>query len=620
MYLYCTAYSPVTPEVNCRLIRRSYTRYLYYNSGTISLDMQRLRRVVQLFLVVAVVIGVSSQLSTFSFSNLFFHQVFADEVEELQRQIDELEKLKRLSEDATKPLEAEVSSLEKRISNARNSIAIAKREAQELSEQIEQKEADLAVQYQIFSRRITQQYKRLRTYSPLILVLSSDSAADLSKDLAYRESVKNQDNQFIKAIGEDIRSLQEDKQRLESNQVQLAALEKQLDEQATFFKGEIEKAKEYQKDLSGQIAELSARQQEIINARSGSFTASIGDSELGDDYLASIKGFRESAPGGHFAVFSFGAYSHRKGMSQYGARGRAESGQDYKKILKAYYGKEPVNKEGETSGSISVAGYGSMDFETTYLYGIAEMPSSWHKEALKAQAVAARTFALRYKKDGNTICTTESCQVFSKSKSDNVPQAWKDAVKETKGMVLEDVTTFYASTHGGWSTTSGWDTTDGDGGSDFMENAYENIGGSPWLYKSWWRAGYTSSGATCGRSNPWLSPEEMADIVNAHLVLKKGSSSETERISPVTTDCWGGNPYSHSELRDVASKYGGLSSANSVSVSLGTGKTNSVSINGVSMSGDEFCKAFNLRAPGNLRIPQWSGNGCVGAFFNIEKK
>jgi hypothetical protein len=112
----------------------------------------------------------------------------------------------------------------------------------------------------------------------------------------------------------------------------------------------------------------------------------------------------------------------------------------------------------------------------------------------------------------------------------------------------------------------------------------------------------------------------MADIVNAHVVLKNGSGGEGERITPVTTSCWGGNPYSHGELRDVASKYGGISAATSVSVSLGDGQTNSVTINGVSMSGNEFCKAFNLRAPGNMRIPQWSGNSCGGAFFNIERK
>lgn len=582
--------------------------------------MIKLKILIQSFLVLAIIFGVAFTNIRYGFLDNIVGNVFADEVEELQRQIDELENLKKLSEDATKPLEDEVNSLDKRIANARYSITKAKQEEEELAEQIKQREEDLAVQYKIFARRIAQQYKRLRTYSPLVSVLASDSAADLSKDLAYRESVKNQDNQFIKAIGEDLVSLGEDKQRLADNQVQLAALEKKLDEQASFFKVEISKAKDYQKVLSGQIEELSARQQEIINARSGGFTASIGDIELADDFMASIKGFREQAPGGYFAIFSFGAYSHRKGMSQYGARGRAESGQDFKTILKAYYGKEPVDKSGETGGNISVSGYGDMDFETNYLYGIAEMPSSWHIEALKAQAVAARTFALRYKKDGNTICTTESCQVFNKSKSDNVPQAWKDAVDQTKGQVLEDVTTFYASTHGGWIATSGWDTTDGGGGSNFIDKAYENIGGSPWLYKAWWRAGYTASGSTCGRSNPWLSPEEMADIVNAHLVLKNGSGGETERISPVTTECWGGNPYSLSELRDVASKYGGISAANSVSVTLGDGRTTNVNIGGVSMNGDDFCRAFNLRAPGNLRIPQWSGSSCSGAFFNIERK
>ena len=584
--------------------------------------MIKLQKPHQLLFVLLLVFGVVAGLNSIKFSPNGISQVFADEVDDLQKQINELEKLKQLSEDATKPLEAEVDSLEKRISNARASIVKAKKEAADLALQIKQKEEDLTVQYQIFSRRITQQYKRLRIYSPLIAVLATDSAADLSKDLAYRESVKNQDNQFIKAIGEDIKSLQEDKQRLENNQVQLATLEKKLDEQADFFKGEIGKAKDYQKDLSGKIADLSARQQEIINARSGGFIVS-GDSELADDYLASITGFRESAPGGHFAIFSFGGYSHRNGMSQYGALGRAKSNQNYQQILSAYYPGTTIKSDYPAMSQISVSGYRTDSFEDWYLKRIYEVPESWPLEVLKAQAIAARTYAIKYTNNGQkSICTTEACQVFKDSPKGG---AWEQAVNETKGMVLVDgggnpVSTQFASTHGGWSKTSGWDTTDGSGGSNLLEKAYEKIGGSPWLYKAWWRAGYTSSGSTCGRSNPWLSPEEMADIVNAHLVLTKGSGGETERISPVTTDCWGGNPYSLGELRDVASKYGGLSSANSVAVSLGEGKTNSVTINGVSMSGEQFCKAFNLRAPGNMRIPQWSGSSCSGAFFNVEKK
>ncbi len=585
--------------------------------------MNNLKLITQIFILLIFVVVFSNRTEIFkTISETAFFQVYADEVDDLQKQIDELEHLKQLSEDATKPLESEVGSLEKRINNARYSIEVAKKEAKALALKIGDREVDLALQYQIFSKRIAQQYKRIRTFSPLIAVLASDNAADLTKDLAYRDSVKNQDNQFIRAIGEDIRGLQVDKKKLEALQITLTALEKQLDEQAAFFKVEISKAKDYQKDLGGKIADLSARQQEIINARSGSFTVS-GDSELADDYLASIQGFRESAPGGSFAIFSFGGYSHRNGMSQYGALGRAKEGQNYQQILSAYYPGTSIKTDYPVMSQITVEGYRTDSFEDWYLKRIYEVPESWPIEVLKAQAIAARTYAIKYTDNGQrSICTTEKCQVFKDSPKGG---AWEQAVNETKGMVLVDgggnpVSTQFASTHGGWSKTAGWDTKDGSGGSDFLDKAYEKIGGSPWLYKAWWRAGYSSNGATCGRSNPWLSPEEMADIVNAHIVLKNGSGGETERISPVTTECWGGNPYSLGELKDVASKYGGISSANSVGVSQGNGSTSSVNINGVNMSGNEFCKAFNLRAPGNMRIPQWSGSSCGGAFFNIEKK
>ena len=342
-------------------------------------------------------------------------------------------------------------------------------------------------------------------------------------------------------------------------------------------------------------------------AKSGAFIASVGDSDLADDYNASIKGFRESAPAGSFTVFSFGGYTHRKGMSQYGARGRAQNGQKTNQILKAYYGKEPVGKD--TGGTISVAGVGNVDFENYYLMGISEMPSSWHPEALKAQAIAARTYAYRYKIEGKQICTTESCQVFRKSKADNPPAEWKQAVIDTRGQVLEDVVTFYSSTAGGYLTTMGWDTTDGGGGSSFLDKTYEKLGGSPWVYKAWYRKGYTASGATCGQNDPWLNNEEFADIINAALVLKGGSD---DRVTSTSTSCWGGNPYSYSELRQK----GGVNSVTSVLVSQGSGTTNQVTINGsITLTGAEFKQAFNLRAPGYLMIPQ---KGF--AFFNIEKK
>ena len=531
----------------------------------------------------------------------------SDEVQELQQQISELEKLRQLSKDATTPLESEVKTLEARIAAARAGIVRAKQEVADLELDISDREVELGLQYKIFLERVRVQYKKSRALNPLLIYLAGQDAASVTKDLAYQSSVKARDNQLIQSLEGVIASLEADTITLEKKQTQLAALEAQLDEQAAFFRGEISKAKDYQKELTGKIADLSAKQQAILSARSGSFTASIGDSELADDYNASIKGFRESAPGGYFAVFSFGAHTHRKGMSQYGARGRAQSNQSYKQILQAYYGKEPVSKD--TGGGIKVRGFGELNFEEHYLWGIAEMPSSWHPEALKAQAVAARTYAYRYKQEGKEICTTESCQVFSKSKADSPPERWKKAVQDTRGEIIEDVVTYYASTHGVFTTTAGWDTSDSAGGANFVDKSYEKVGGSPWVYKAWYTQGYSVNSDKCGRSNPWLSPEELADIINA-------AKYRDERVTPVTTACWGGNPYSHAELREKAD---GPSTVLSVTVSQGNGATNELIFQTdkgeIRLSGSDFKTAFNLRAPGRLSIPQ---KGF--AFFNIERK
>lgn len=526
--------------------------------------------------------------------------------------LNELNKALEMSQAATQPLESELNKLESQIKRIQTAINVANQKIKSLEEDIFNREIKLAYQQEILAARVRSFYKKSRQYSPILIFLASSSANDLFRELSYRQTATEQDKKVITDVSQDLITLKTDKENLEKNKTSLASSQKNLDKQAEFFRTEVGKAKTYQSQLSSQIADLTAKQQEIINARSGSFIASIGDSELADDYNASIKGFRESAPSGYFAVFSFGAFTHRKGMSQYGARGRAQSGQNYKDILKAYYGKEPVSKD--TGGDIVVTGFGAMNFEDKYLMGIAEMPSSWNMEALKAQAVAARTYAYRYKTQGTSICTTESCQVFSSSKAASPPEAWRQAVQSTKGEVLEDVVTYYASTHGGYANPIGWDTTNGSGGSNFIDNAYDKLGGSPWLYKAWYTQSYSPSSDKCGRSNPWLSPQEMADIVNAAIALKT-EGIDTSRITPITTSCWGGNPYSMDELRGLVAGKGGISSATSVSVSQGEGTTNSVSINGVSLSGAEFKKAFNLRAPGRLAIPQ-SGF----AFYNIERK
>ena len=550
------------------------------------------------------------------FSNLLISkqkvQAISD-IEQLQQDIDKLEELRKLSENATAPLEKEVANLEARIDSAKAGIAKAKNQAQELATSIEKRENDLTYHYQIFANRVAQSYKRERTFNPLTLFLSSQSASQLTKDLAYQESARAQDDRLIRSLSEEIIQLNEDKKQLESDQVRLAALSEQLDVQADFFKGEITKAKAYQGELSGKIAALSAKQQAILSEKSGTFQTTVGDVPLADDPASRPDYNPGFSPA--FAVFSFGA-PHFKGMSQYGALGRAKSGQSYETILKAYYGSGIEIKDHNPDQQISVDGYGSYSLEE-YTKRIYEVPNSWGDdggmEALKAQAVAARSYVLAR---GGSICATEACQVFKPSpKGGN----WEKAVNETRGKVVyangQPFSTWYASTSGGYqesysansySTPGFWDTANGRSG--WTSQAYEKIAGSPWFYKAWYK---TRSGDNCGRSNPWLNSEEMADILNAWVVMYKGGG-DSSRVTPESS-CWGGNPYSKGDLANI----GGFTSVSGVSVNYSeNGTTANVTFQtnkgSVTINGNEFYKSFNLRAPARISVKS--------GLFNIEKK
>lgn len=517
--------------------------------------------------------------------------------------LDSLTRAKESSEKATKPLEDQVNAIINRVAFIERDLVVKEKNINDGYKNLEKNQ-------KILNTTIRDYYIKSYYNSPLLIFLSTNSAAELTQILGYQRATADRDKAIITNLVLSITTLEERKSQLENEKASIVVVKNKLSKV-------VSDAKAYQSDLSGKISALSARQQQIINERSGGFTVAIGDSELADDYNASIKGFRESAPGGYFAAFSFGAYTHRNGMSQYGALGHVKSQSwSYDQILKHYYPGVSIN-DGDPNQTIVVNGvnsYGqSFNNESynieDYLKHIYEVPASWPSEILKAQAIAARSYA--YGK--GTICPGQGCQEFKREEN---ADAWKAAVEATRGKIMSGGpgNWQYSSTTGGWINGLGWDTTDGNGGSNFVDKSYEKIAGSPWVYKAWYTQNYRNNSDKCGRANAWLSPQEMADIVNAAIALRTGGI-DTSRITPVTTSCWGGNPYSMDELKNLVSGNGGISSATSVSVSQGDGSTNNVTINAVSLSGAEFKKAFNLRAPGRLSIPQ-SGF----AFFNIEKK
>lgn len=98
-----------------------------------------------------------------------------------------------------------------------------------------------------------------------------------------------------------------------------------------------------------------------------------------------------------------------------------------------------------------------------YLKGVVpvEMPSYWSQPALRAQASAARSYALHLKARGShddyDLCDTTSCQVYGGYEAET--DATNTAVRATSGTVVaykgKAALTMFSSSSGGWTASGG---------------------------------------------------------------------------------------------------------------------------------------------------------------------
>ncbi len=556
--------------------------------------------------------------------------VFAEEcssscegIDECQKKIDECQKLIKMSTDATKPHEQAEKDLENNISAIDANVASLNKELDKKKKEIQVGEEKLSERQTLLEGQVRQYYKK-DYQSPfeyaLVTLFSGDSVGESMRTIAYRQNLIDQEKNRIVGLVVDITDLNNAKKKLEDTQKWLADKKQSLEVTLAPIRKLVAEAKTYQSQLSQTVGTLSARQQQLLAEKTGNFTTSVGDVPPADDPASRPNYNPGFSPA--FAGFSFGA-PHRKGMSQYGALGRAKSGQSAQDILKGYYGSGIEIKTDYDSGiNINVDGYGSFNIED-YTKRIYEMPGSWGdeggQEALKAQAVAARSYALARTNNGSSsICATEACQVFKpEPKGGN----WERAVNDTKGWVLvangQPFSAYYAASSGGfnygyssqgYNSPGGWDTKCGNQ-SCWTADAYEKIGGSPWFYKAW----YKPRGGSASRPHPWLNQEEFTDIVNSVLLYMKDGGALSHLSQ---TDKSNGDTWSKDEVRN---RLGGdaIGSVSSVSVSYATsGVTGSVSVGTdkgtKNIPGEKFREIFNIRAPGEIYLPS--------ALFNIEKK
>lgn len=517
---------------------------------------------------------------------------------------------------------AELANLNKQLASLNARINGLSAQLKVVASEISKREEDLAYTREIFNEKAKNHYTFLRIYDPIAPFLFSDSAADAFREITFRQRAADQDRKTLEEYASALEKLKNDKESLEKNKASLASLQSQVAEKQKFLAGEVAKVESFLAKVSAKQQAFLAQKLESLGLSRSAYNMRGGCSSDIDPYKS--PGF--SSP--HFAFFTFGV-PNRVGINQFGAKGRAEAGQNYEQILRAYYNAD-ITSGYNTGITIRVTGLNefgqsfndSWNIED-YLKHLYEMPTGWHSEALKAQAIAARSYALSYTDNGaNSICPSQKCQVVKKELNDG---AWQAAVDATRGIVLtsggKPVTAWYSSTHGGYAYNSGdigWSQTswtkrlvDSSGGvssfSDLFNNSYDKS--SSIFYCDWGsRAAYNKTA--------WLKPEELADVANIILLAKADGLTQkhlvqVDKPNPDGVDTWdAGRVKSELSSRGITP----LNSVSNVSIGadFGGGRTTTVTIDGVSFDGQEFKTYFNLRAPSNIQI--------VGPLFNVEKR
>ncbi len=520
----------------------------------------------------------------------------ADELDDVSK---ELESLKT---DLSKK-EADHSQLAGQLAGIRQRVSSIEREIAQKEKEVAEGEKVLDHQRKLLYARANSYYKNINKNAfSLIHLLVADNFSESIQNFFYQSVLVDNDKNDIIRIVLYIKGLEDKKASLAREKTGLAALNIEIDKQAKLLEGEISTTRQ-------KVAQLTEKQTSLIAAKLASLNIprSAGTSLKGcssDLTNGKSSGFSPS-----LGFFSYGV-PHRNGLNQYGAKGRADAGQNAQQILSEYYPNMSLKTDYDANAQVNVDGNGTFSIED-YTKRIFEVPESWPMETLKAQAVAARTYALNSMQRNGHICTSEACQVFHPEEKGG---RWNEAVDATRGWVLMDGGnpgfTQYASTHGGYIRNLGkFDGTGGNPGNfgDLNSRAYDKD--SPWFYCDW--GSRSEYGGTA-----WLKTSEVADIANV-ILLARADSGTSSHLSQ--TDA-GGDSWDAEKVKAELRARGGHPYNNVTDVSIGadfsSGTTTSVSVSGDgsggSFSGDEWKNWFNARAPANIYIS--------GPLYNFEKR
>jgi len=371
----------------------------------------------------------------------------------------------RNAKETGRNFEAQLSKAEEEQQKILSQIDFLNRKQSEIDQQIsKQKVTERILEKQIRKTGLEvktiarQLYKMLNRDVVLTAVFASEDLTDLLGKLAEQ-------NLMISKGAEKLAEQQKKQKDLiiakEENRAELLELLRQKEQMQQQKKELFEKKKSLVVKL-----EENKQKQLLLEQK----YASLAETQNQRDFISL------NISQGDSVTFVGGGTEHGLGMSQYGARGFAEHGFNYKQILGHYFQGTSLKKIDTSGEKIRVRitqpnpkpedYFGTLEniggewintvLLEEYLRGVvaAEVSANWPQEALRAQAVAARSYAIAHLDSkgfwdvDDTTCYQVYLGKYTFSETDR-------AVRETAGEVLTYdgivIPAYYHSTSGGWT-------------------------------------------------------------------------------------------------------------------------------------------------------------------------
>ena len=566
----------------------------------------------------------------FTLGLIIIAPAYSDDIDDLQKQIQETQndieeknsELQKISTEINKIMSSNISIYAK-ISE----IESRKKDSQKL---IEQEKKDLEIiQNWIDQKEDLIKQKKEKMNDSVILIYKMSNLTILDQIFSVNDLKWTGYESFLyKSRLREIERLADLKNDLERNADLIADSEELLKKQQALYDESLIKLYDQRAQIQ---QELIARQQmqQSLNKEIMSLNTSL--SNLSTQLQQAILTKAQQASQGQNAMTGGGDSNGGNGTQTPSASDKYSIYLDGNLIVEHLEGPirvAPAN--GDKSSLLQLNGnslfYNVLEFRTTsnvfiinelpiqlYLYGLGEVPSSWHMEVLKAQAIAGRTYAIKnwnkrtYYGYNLRDDTYDQNYVGAQKVFASYGDRWKQAVDATNNKVIMSggklINAYYHSTDGGhtlaseevWSSALPYTRAESDwyqsGG---VWKSYDSA--SPWSYKKW--------------GNGTIDDGVMVDLINASIYLSKDPNSMIRQNNILPSS--GFDIVSALNGQDFNSVYGELINVQSIYNNDSTiidgsvRKTKLVRVTGskgtLDIDAGIFYTVFNSRSPGTLTL------------------